>query len=85
MTQPPTTKPQQPMPKMHVKFFLRHGAVVDWPVPDPANFSLQFMVANIRSSGHFSAPDLYIPHDEIACIGLDSGTFKVQQPQGRAH
>lgn len=57
---------------MNVKFFLRHGVVIDWPVPDPAQFNFVVMAKAIRADGCFVAPNCYIPHDEIAAIGLDS-------------
>lgn len=65
---------------MKVRFFLRHGAMVEWPVPEGDQFSLPAMCQAIRASGFFVSPDLYIPADEIACIGLEGGSFKVQQP-----
>lgn len=56
---------------MNIKFFLRNGAVIEWPVPDPEHFSFVALMKAIRADGHFIAPDVYIPHEQIACIGLD--------------
>lgn len=56
---------------MVVKFFLRNGATVDWPVPEPSeHFSFVALAKAIRADGHFIAPDIYIPHEQIAVMGL---------------
>lgn len=69
---------------MKVRFFLRHGAMVEWPVPDPDNFSFQVLCLNIRAQGYFVAPDLFIPEDEIGCIGLEGGSARVVHPSPAA-
>lgn len=62
---------------MKVRFFLRHGAMVEWPVPQPDQFVFSFFVLNIRSSGFFLADDIYIPGEDITTIGLEGGTSRV--------
>lgn len=71
---------------MTLVFFLKHGAKVEWPVPeaDAANFSLQVLALNVRATGFFGAQNCYIPGDEIACIGMDNGGVKVRMPQHAA-
>lgn len=75
---------QTPPPKsantMMVQFFLRHGAVVVWPVPSDQPFNLAVLAINIRSNGYFMSDDCYIPADEIACIGLAGGAARIRQP-----
>ena len=65
------------------KFFLVTGAVVDWPVPPDQHeqFNLSALVSGIRSSGYFLAPNLYIPAENIAVLGLD-GAATVVMPAG---
>lgn len=77
----PRTLPNAPT--LTVRFFLRHGAMVEWPVPpQPAGapFAMQGLALRIRADGFFCADDLYIPGDEIACIGLSGSTARVQAP-----
>lgn len=54
---------------MKIRFFLRHGAVIDWPAPG-GEFSFPTMCRNIRADGYFLCQDFYIPHEVIACIGV---------------
>lgn len=75
----PPPKPAAP-PSLIVQFFLRHGSIVSWPVPEGQAFSLAMLVMNVRSNGYFVHEDLYIPGDEIACIGLAGGTARVRNP-----
>lgn len=61
-----------------VQFFLKHGALVLWPVPgDPAQFNLGAFVQSIRAAGYFMQTDFYLPQEEIACIGV----LQAGQPQ----
>lgn len=69
-----------PKPALTVQFFLRHGTIVSWPVPANQPFSLGVLAINVRSQGYFISDDVYIPADEIACIGLAGGSAKVRQP-----
>lgn len=62
-----------------VKFFLRNGAVVDWPVPNPEQFNFFMLVKAVRADGHFIAADLYIPHEHIVTMGL--GALPITLPQ----
>lgn len=81
----PAMRPAAPAPKpaMTVKFFLKHGAVVDWPVPASHQaFSLPAFVASIRASGYFVHDDLYVPGDEIACIGVGSSAKVIHPASG---
>jgi hypothetical protein len=55
---------------MVVKFFLRHGAVIDWPVPDGAPFCFAALCTRVRGDGYFQTVDLYIPGDAIGTIAL---------------
>lgn len=65
-------KPIEPKsaPAITVQFFLKHGAIVQWPVPASEPFALPGLISSIRACGYFLAPDFYIPADEIACIGI---------------
>lgn len=78
--QPAKPKTLGNAPVLTVRFFLRHGAMVEWPVP-PGPFTLQALVHGIRGAGFFIADDLYIPADEIGCIGLSGSAARVVQPQ----
>lgn len=79
--QPAKPKTLANAPVLTVRFFLRHGAMVEWPVPAGQPFAMQGLVHGIRGAGFFIADDLYIPADEIACIGLSGASAKVVQPQ----
>lgn len=74
----------RPSPAMTVQFHLKHGAVILWPVPGGQEFSFSALIGSIRSTGCFMSTDVYIPADEIACIGLAQGNVapsaKIQQP-----
>lgn len=80
--QPSQPKPKvlQNAPALTVRFFLRHGAMVEWPVPANMPFGMGALAAQIRSTGQFLADDLYIPADEIACIGISGASAKVTPP-----
>ena len=62
---------------MIVKFFLLGPALVEWQVPDPAQFNFMGMCKNIRADDHFLAPGIYIPHHAITAIGLDGEGVKL--------
>jgi hypothetical protein len=82
MIDQPRVKPNAPV--LTVRFFLRHGAMVEWPVPQGQPFTMTALVHGIRGVGFFVADDLYIPAEEIACIGLSGAAAKVTQPQHRS-
>lgn len=72
---------------MQVVFFLKCGMRAEWEVPkgEEQNFSLQGLVVGIRTNGFFTAPNCYIPADEIACMGIAGGPgLTVRQPQHQA-
>ena len=54
---------------MKVVFFMPAGTI-EWGVPEDAqkDFVFATLVSNVRSSGLFMAPDLYLRHD--AMVGM---------------
>ena len=54
---------------MKIVFFMLAGTI-EWGVPEDAqkDFVFATLVSNVRSSGFFMAPDLYLRHDSL--IGM---------------
>ena len=62
-------------------FFLRNGGVIEWPAPDGMTMQ-QLVHGMVNLRGHLSA-DLFVPMDNIACIGVKNGTQEVVRPVGQ--
>ena len=56
-------------------FFLRNGGVIEWPAPD--GMTMADLVQRMNDNGGHLAADLYIPADMVNCIGMNSGTAKI--------
>ena len=56
------------------------GGVIEWPVPAGQSFNMTSFITGIRGAGCFLTEDIYIPHDEIACIGYGAAALKVTPP-----
>ena len=62
---------------MKVRIFLMNGGLITWDVPatpEWASFNFVSFAKTVRADGFFLLPEMYIPHDKIAAMGLESPT-----------
>lgn len=58
--------------------FLLPAGTVEWSVPEDQQqtFNFQAFITNVRSSGFFLAPGIYLRHDAMIGIVNDPGALK---------